>query len=153
VFLGEGCPIFRGQPKNGVQSVNFAPYGRTFYFAKEAPACSVQTADDPAGECPFTMSVFRRMKPGQTWRCRCTEARVKSQGWVYGTTRYTTDSNTCLAALHAGAVQSAGGDVTAVTGEGCSRFPASQKNGVTSRAWGAHAMSFAFADPLPACGD
>lgn len=153
VYLGEGCPIFRGQPKNGVLSNNFAPYGRTFYFAKEAPACAVQTADDPVVDCPFTMSVFNRMKPGQKWRCRCTEARIKSQGSVYGSTRYTTDSNTCLAALHAGALQPAGGEVAILTGEGCTRFPASQKNGVASREWGAYAMSFAFADPLPACGN
>jgi hypothetical protein len=152
VYLAEGCPIFRGNPKNGVQSTNFGPYGRTYHFAKDAPACSVQTKDDPVADCPFTMSVFARMQPNQVWRCKCTAARMKSQGSVYGSARYTTDSNVCLSALHAGALQPDGGEVTVRTAEGCQRYAASQKNGITSREWAAYPMSFGFADPLPPCG-
>lgn len=151
IAVAEGCPIFRGTPKNGVQSVHFGPFGRTFHFAKEAPACSTQTVDDPVADCPFTMSVFARMKPGQTWRCKCPEARMKGSGLVFGSTRYTTDSNVCLAARHAGAVEAAGGAITLRTGEGCAAFAATQNNGVATRHWGAFARSFAFADPLPPC--
>lgn len=151
VFLAEGCPIFRGNPKHGVQSSNYGPYGRTYHFSKEPPACQVQTKDDPVQDCPFSMSVFASMKIGQTWRCRCTEQRLKSAGTVYGSDRYTTDSNVCTAALHAGAVQPAGGEITVHTGEGCTRYSASAKNGVTSREWAAYRVSFGFATPLPAC--
>jgi hypothetical protein len=151
IYLAEGCPIFRSNPKNGVQSTNYGPYGRTYHFAKDAPACEVQTKDDPVADCPFSMAVFAQMKPGQTWRCKCTENRLKSLGTVYGDGRYTTDSNTCTAALHAGVLQPSGGEVTVHTDEGCKRFPAAPKNGVTSREWAAYAMSYAFAQPLPAC--
>jgi len=151
VYLADGCPIFRGNAKNGVQSTNYSPYGRTYHFTKDAPVCEEQTKDDVVADCPFSMSVFAQMKPGQTWRCKCSEARMKNIGSVYGDGRYTTDSNTCSAALHAGALQAAGGDVTIHTDEGCKRFAAAAKNGVTSREWGAHAMSYAFATPLPAC--
>jgi hypothetical protein len=151
VYLAEGCPILRGHAKNGVQSTNYGPYGRTFHFAKDSPACEVQTKDDPVTDCPFSMSVFAQMKPGQTWRCKCTENRMKSLGSVYGDGRYTTDSNTCSAALHAGVVQPTGGEVTIHTDEGCKRFAAAVKNGVTSREWANYAMSYAFANPLPAC--
>ncbi len=151
VYLAEGCPLFRSNAKNGVQSTNYGPYGRTYHFVKDAPACEVQTKDDPVADCPFSMSVFARMKPGQTWRCKCTEQRMKSAGSVYGDGRYTTDSNTCTAARHAGVLQEAGGEVTIHTDEGCKRFGAAAKNGVTSREWGAYAISYAFAKPLPAC--
>lgn len=151
VTLAEGCPIFRGAPKNGVLSSNYGPYGRTMYFSKDAPACQVQTKDDPIEDCPSSLAVFATMKPGQVWRCRCTETRLKSPGTIYGTDRYTSDSSVCTAALHAGAVQPAGGEVTAHTGEGCPRFPATSKNGVTSREWGRYNASYAFATPLPAC--
>lgn len=153
VYLAEGCPIFRGNAKNGVQSTNYGPYGRTFHFAKEAPACEVQTQDDVVNDCPFSMSVFASMKPGQTWRCKCAEARMKNPGTVYGDLRYTTDSNVCTAALHAGVLQPAGGEVTMHTDEGCKRFAAAAKNGVTSREWAAYPMSYAFAKPLPACAN
>jgi hypothetical protein len=153
VTLAEGCPIFRGAPKNGVQSTNYGPYGRTYHFTKDAPACQVQTKDDPVAECPFSMSVFASMKPGQSWRCNCTAARLQSLGTVYGTDRYTTDSSLCTAALHAGVVQPAGGEVTAHTGPGCARFPASAKNGVTSREWGQYGASYAFKTPLPDCAN
>ena len=153
VYLAEGCPIFRSNAKNGVQSTNYGPYGRTFHFAQDAPACEVQTKDDPVMDCPFSMSVFVQMKPGQTWRCKCSESRMKNIGAVYGDGRYTTDSNTCTAALHAGVLQSTGGEVTIHTDEGCKRFNASAKNGVISREWGAYARSYGFASPLPACAN
>ena len=151
VYLSEGCPIFRSNAKNGVQSSNYGPYGRTYHFVKDAPPCEVQTKDDPVADCPFSMSVFAQMKPGQAWRCKCTEQRMKSAGSVYGDGRYTTDTNTCTAAKHAGVLKDAGGEVTVYTDEGCKRFAAAAKNGITSREWGAYAMSYAFAKPLPAC--
>ena len=151
VYLAEGCPIFRSNAKNGVQSTNYGPYGRTFHFTKDAPDCDVQTKDDAVTDCPFSMSVFAQMKPGQSWRCKCSDTRMKNIGTVYGDGRYTTDSNTCTAALHAGVLQLAGGEVTMHTDEGCKRFSAAAKNGITSREWGAYAMSYAFTSPLPAC--
>ena len=151
VYLAEGCPIFRSNAKNGVQSTNYGPYARTYHFVKDAPPCEEQTKDDPVTDCPFSMSVFAQMKPGQTWRCKCSEQRMKSAGSVYGDGRFTADTNTCTAAQHAGVLQDAGGEVTVYTDEGCKRFAAAVKNGITSREWGAYAMSYGFAKPLPAC--
>ena len=76
---------------------------------------------------------------------------MRSPGSVYGDGRYTTDTNVCTAALHAGILQAAGGEVTVHTDAGCNRFGAATKNGVTSREWAAYPMSYAFAKPLPAC--
>jgi len=153
VYLAEGCPIFRSNAKNGVQSTNYGPYGRTFHFTKDPSACDVQSKDDQMTDCPFSMSVFAQMKPGQTWRCKCPESRMKTVGSVYGDGRYTADSNTCSAALHAGVLKEAGGEVTMHTDEGCKRFPAAAKNGVTSREWGPYTLSYGFATPLPACAN
>jgi hypothetical protein len=151
VHLADGCPVFRANARNGVQSTNYGPYGRTYYFAADAPPCAQQTKDDLVRDCPFSMSVFAHMKPGLTWRCRCPASRMRSGGAVYGDGRYTTDSNTCLAALHAGALPPEGGDVTVYTGTGCKRFAAARRNGVASRGWNDVPISYGFASPLPAC--
>ena len=151
VWLSEGCPIFRGNAKSGVQSREYGPYRRTYHFVKDAPPCQVQTKDDPVRDCPYSMSTFGYMKPGQTWRCKCTAQRVKSSGTVWGNQRYTVDSNLCLAAKHAGMVKDEGGEITAYTDAGCPRYEASSANGITTREWRAHPMSYAFKKPLPAC--
>lgn len=153
VYLAEGCPIFRNSAKNSVQSTNYGPYGRTFHFTPEAPACEARTKDDPAPDCPYSMAVFAQMKPGQSWRCKCSDLQIKTAGAVWGDGRYTADSSTCGAAFHAGTLPLEGGEVTLYTDLGCKRYLAAQKYGLASRERGEQAMSFAFVHPLPACAN
>ena len=65
---------------------------------------------------------------------------------VYGTDVYTADSAVCAAAIHAGVLkQREPGIVTVVMGSGAKLFPASSRNGVTTREYGPWDRSYTFA--------
>jgi hypothetical protein len=64
---------------------------------------------------------------------------------VYGTDTYTSDSSVCSAAVHAGlATLAAGGFVTIEIRPGLSAYAASDRNGVSTFAFGATPRSFVF---------
>jgi hypothetical protein len=73
----------------------------------------------------------------------CTCAKDPS-GSVWGTDIYTTDSNVCNAAKHAGVIGSDGGAITFKMAGGCSKYVASNTNGVSSSSWGSYEASFFF---------
>lgn len=63
-------------------------------------------------------------------------------GSIWGVDTYTTDSSICRAALHAGVITSAGGDVTVTRAPGQSEYAGSERNGITSQSWGSWDSSF-----------
>jgi hypothetical protein len=63
-------------------------------------------------------------------------------GQVWGSGVYTDDSSPCLAALHAGAIGSSGGEVTLVPLPGRASYAGSVRNGITSSAYGRWHGSF-----------
>jgi hypothetical protein len=65
-------------------------------------------------------------------------------GSVWGTGTYSDDSSVCMAAIHAGALTSAGGTVSLEIAPGLSEYPPSTANGVTTSRWGAWGRSFRF---------
>ncbi len=81
----------------------------------------------------------------ESYACTCEEGFV--EGGVWGTGVYTTDSNICAAAQHAGAITSAGGRVKLVAAAGQETYPGSSQNGITSQQWGAFDRSFMFVNP------
>lgn len=81
----------------------------------------------------------------ESYACSCESGFVGSSIW--GTNVYSTDSNICAAAQHAGAITQAGGAVQAVAAGPQAAFTASTQNGVTSNEWGAFERSFIFVNP------
>lgn len=63
---------------------------------------------------------------------------------VWGTGTYSDDSGVCTAAIHAGALTSAGGTVRIRIAPGESSYPASTANGVSTSSWGSWGRSFVF---------
>ena len=63
-------------------------------------------------------------------------------GSVWGTDVYTTDSSICSAAVHAGVIQPAGGDVTVTLASGLQSYSGSNRHGVSSSDWGPFQKSF-----------
>ena len=63
-------------------------------------------------------------------------------GTVWGTDVYSDDSSLCTAALHAGRISLAGGQVTIEIRGGESQYIASTRNGVTTRGYGSWSGSF-----------
>ncbi|HMN69716.1 MAG TPA: LCCL domain-containing protein, partial [Bdellovibrionales bacterium] len=100
------------------------------------------TADmlPPVAACPADLDT----SPTSGDRIVCT-CPASPTGSAWGSNPYTSDSNLCLIALHAGAMTSAGGTIYAEIVPGISFWPASSRNGVTTTshasAW-SHGVTF-----------
>jgi hypothetical protein len=83
-----------------------------------------------------------------SYACTCTpDAAV---GSVWGSGPYTSDSNLCTAAYHAGVIGLDGGKVLALATGPQESFTGSDGNGVISRDWGSYPNSFMFDMPVSA---
>ena len=71
-----------------------------------------------------------------TLTCSCAPARF-STGGIWGSGVYTWDSDLCTAALHAGVVMSAGGEITVRVLPDAGSYTGTTSNGVTSQSYGA----------------
>ncbi len=88
----------------------------------------------------------------------CTCPANPRLGSVWGSGPYTADSDICTAALHAGGISQAGGEVWVKAAPGQSSYQGSSANGVTTSNWGSYGRSFTVVAPgkpaqagLPAC--
>ncbi len=81
----------------------------------------------------------------ESYACTCNPGFAV--GGVWGTHIYTTDSNICAAAQHAGAITADGGAVQVVAAPGQADYPGSTQNGITSQHWSAFDKSFMFVNP------
>ncbi len=104
----------------------------------------------PAEPCPNQATDL-----AQPIICGCTAGH--SGGSVWGSGPYTADSNICSAALHAGAVGAAGGNVRVTPEPGQSSYSGTTANGITTSDWGSYGASFTVvaaggaASALPVC--
>lgn len=67
-----------------------------------------------------------------------------SPSTVWGTDMYSDDSSVCTAAVHAGIITFDGGPVRLVVQPGQSQYTPSERNGVSTSAYGAWGRSFSF---------
>lgn len=116
--------------------------------AQQGLACSAS--------CPSYVASYRGQN-GLKVQCYCSPSSMTGWGTVYGTGTYTDDSALCRAALHTGAVTSAGGDIVATIAPGQNSYTGSTQNGVTSYSWGVFPGSVTIASgpactpPTPSC--
>lgn len=93
-----------------------------------------------------------RGQNGTRFTLRC-PAGGSLTGRLWGTDIFTDDSSVCLAAAHAGFIDTSGGVVTIEIRRGESSYKGSSRNGVTSSAYGSWQGSFVFVggdrDPQP----
>ncbi|QAT84596.1 protease B [Corallococcus coralloides] len=87
-----------------------------------------------------------RGQNGAQIRCGCDAV---GGGAVWGTDLYTDDSNVCVAAVHAGAIGTAGGTVVVTIQPGQSSYAGTTRNGVTTYSYGAWAGSFSVSGTTP----
>jgi hypothetical protein len=108
-------------------------------FAACAPPALAQRALGLAeSQNPGTTDAGKRL----TFVCPASDGAKAS---VFGTDVYTTDSAVCAAAIHAGVLEPRrAGVVTIVIGSGAKSFRGSERNGVTTRGYGAWPYSFTF---------
>jgi hypothetical protein len=83
---------------------------------------------------------------GQTFTLACSSGGAARSVW--GSDIYTADSSICTAAVHSGLITyQQGGDVTIELRPGRSIYGCSERNGVTTGAYGSYARSFVFKKP------
>ena len=146
-----GCGAYVGSEANGIKTSNWGGYGSSFYFEGHGSAtCAVAAggAAKPAsggvaqgGACPSTLGGFQNAAATNEFSCTCP---ATTGGSVYGTGIYTTDSNLCRAALHAGAITAAGGAIKAKRAPGCAKYVGTAANGVNTTSWGNYGSSYFF---------
>ena len=127
-----GRASYAGSRRNGVDTNDYGQWGRSIVFD------GAQSVADQSSEtlCPGTYDGGGRAWSGS---CRCASAGT---GPVWGSGPYTTDSDLCRAARHAGAIGPAGGVVHVAPAAGRNSYAASTRNGVTTSAWGSYGSSF-----------
>lgn len=79
----------------------------------------------------------------ESYECLC-PPQAESYGSVWGSGPYTSDSNVCLAAAHAGVIGPQGGGVVAYAFAGMDSYEASLANGIQTSSWAAYGSSFMF---------
>jgi hypothetical protein len=138
VRSAQGCPVYEGKERGGIRSASWESFDSSFYFPSQGNGKCLATA-----ACPPAF----KSQPNDSVSCNCGTINLGASVW--GTDTYTTDSNLCAAAVHAGAITTAGGPVIAKEAGGCAKYVGSTRNGVTSRNWGSYPKSYYF----PAKGD
>ncbi len=139
--MGGALERFRGSRRNDVATSDFGAYGPSFTFqgprlagAEGPPSGVVPCGDTMQGEHGATEPV----------RCLCSAEAVGRAGNVWGSDAYTSDSATCRAALHAGAVRREGGEVVIRMLGGLPRYVGITRNGIATQNYGPWGHSFRF---------
>lgn len=148
ILAAPGQRSYRGSERNGTTTDDYGPWEQSFRFARPGELTPEQVVA-AASRCPERVDSDQAgLVAGQPMTCTC-PAQPNPQGNVWGTLIYTTDSNLCVAALHAGAVTRRGGDVTVIPMPGRKVYRFSTRNGITSSRYGEWSSSFRFAGLAP----
>lgn len=77
-----------------------------------------------------------------TYSCLCSAPNLNTNVW--GTAKYTSDSNLCKAALHAGKITAQGGTISYTMAGAQTYFSGTSANGVTTQSYGPWTNSYSF---------
>jgi hypothetical protein len=137
---------FAAATRNGVTTRTFGPWSSSYKFAGTAPPKRVLPPALVNGVPVFTAT--ERNPSGASGRtvCHCTAEQIKNGSSVWGVGLYTTDSSLCRAAVHAGAIDTAGGKVAVQWLGAQQSFDGSTRNGVRTMTYGPWQSSFRFVD-------
>ncbi|WP_169728826.1 LCCL domain-containing protein [Salinarimonas rosea] len=124
-----GRVYYTGSLSNGLQSGAWGGYSGTMVF---------EGVDHPERRLGLIPKCPAYWESAESGLCRCP---AESRGGVWGSGPYTSDSNVCAAARHAGIVPAEGGLVRARFGPGLETYPASTANDITTAHWGAYRNS------------
>jgi hypothetical protein len=162
IRLEPGRPAYRGSTRNGVQSSDYGTYGKSYVLG---PGGGQQAAAPPPAQVPppgygQAAPAAYVPPPAQAIEAGCsfnagqirgeigTSALVNcppgcsNSGGLWGTDAYTADSGICRAAIHAGLITDAGGNVVVTLDPGRPAYRGSVRNGTRSSDYGSYAKSF-----------
>jgi len=95
---------------------------------------------DAADACKLSFDDYG--DPNANVACDC--PALSAPGIVYGTLIYTSDSDICTAARHAGQIAASAGTVKLRGAAGCQSYAGSSRNGITTESWGGWDRSYYF---------
>ena len=137
-----GRDFYVGIQRHGIRSSEYGAYGGSFEFVKQLGAPDVER---PASIGWRTTATPFRGRLDQSFRLVCPPNGQVASLW--GTDVYTVDSGICTAAVHAGKItMTEGGPVEILILPGQESYNGLERNGVTSRSYGAYGGSFRFVD-------
>ncbi|MDU8929192.1 LCCL domain-containing protein [Alisedimentitalea sp. MJ-SS2] len=123
-----GKDAYQGSSQNGVTTSDWGSYQHSVVIKATFAAVPKCVKFDPS------------LSP---LSCSCVPNEKRS-GSVWGSSPYTTDSDICTAAQHAGLIGVEGGTVTVLALDGLGAYAGSEHNGVTTADWGEYGQSYVF---------
>lgn len=132
-FRLDGMAEYAGSQRNGVTSSRWGRYDTSIMFAPAPAAVAAAPAEPEITSCGV-------LGPDVETRCTC-DANM-TNGAVWGAGPYTSDSDLCTAARHAGAIGLDGGEVSVIRVPGLTSYKAVERNGIKSMEWGEYGESF-----------
>ena len=144
-----GRQSYEASARNGVESTAYGPWQSSFRFARQGELTADQLALAGSRCPPALANDDPALAANQPLTCSCPAQAAGTARQVWGTLIYTTDSAICAAALHAGAIDRRGGQVTIIPMPGRRAYRGEERNGITSGAYGEWQASFRFAGVAP----
>jgi hypothetical protein len=140
IELRPGRPLYGNTERNGVTTLAYGEYGRSFVF-KGTNESAIKEAEEVTPISWNTTTSILSYEAGKTAKFKCPAGGEASAIW--GTDVYTGDSSICTAAVHAGVITfERGGTVTVELRPGQSSYQGTKRNGVTSNDYGDYGRSF-----------
>ncbi|HKO89853.1 MAG TPA: LCCL domain-containing protein, partial [Polyangiaceae bacterium] len=147
--LEPGRPAYRGSEQHGIKSSDFNDYNRSFAVVvagavPAAPAAADGKAVIEAG-CSFD---GRQLKgnDGDTFQVSC-PAGCDKVGTTWGTGVYSANSPICRSGIHAGAIPTTGGMLTAKLEPGRPAYRGSEQHGIKSSDFNDYNRSYSVVAP------
>ncbi len=152
--IGGAQPAFPASTRNGVTSDDWGQWDGSFVILS---ASANNLPPPPTGPNPIAWTDTAQGFAGMTGAISVTCPASTGPASVWGSGVYTDDSSICAAAVHAGAIGTAGGVVDFELRPGEPSYPSTTSNGITTSSWGAWSASFVilngngpqFAQPPP----
>lgn len=136
-FVATGATHYPPSTRNGVTTLEWPEWGRSFAFPAANPA------DRPVNA---TCTTRAQHLPGPAHTVQCPAGCTAGEVW--GTDLYSDDSMICAAAIHAGVVPAGQAGTVALTiAPGVPSYAASARHGIQSHEWPAWGRSFRVAAP------
>ncbi|XP_078499425.1 uncharacterized protein LOC144754936 [Lissotriton helveticus] len=142
-----GQSSYQQSTRNGITTRSYGAWPRSFIFSSEIaviPPPNAPTSTPKSTAVPVQCNTQARELTQSTTDVICPDGCLKQEVAVWGTDIYTDDSSICRAAINAGKVSNAGGNVRMEKRPGQSSYQESNRNGVTTRSYGAWTGSFIF---------
>jgi hypothetical protein len=163
VRLDPGRLAYRGSTRNGIQSNDYGQYPKSYVLMPAGaqapqPLPPAQVASPPAYGQPapaaYAPPPIQAIEAGCSFNAGQLRGEVGSShlvncppgcangGGLWGTDAYTADSGICRAAIHAGLLNDAGGNVVVTLDPGRPAYRGSVRNGQRSNDYGSYPKSF-----------